>query len=111
VICPASLKSQWRMEIERVSCRTCHLVLGGRRTGQPIPQNPPFSPSATTTGGKGHQADRANLLGSHHPRRRAAHQKLGAKTSRIIHLSVPPFALVLSGTPLENRLEELYTPS
>jgi len=28
IICPASLKSQWRLEIERATDRTCCLVLG-----------------------------------------------------------------------------------
>jgi len=32
-----------------------------------------------------------------------------AKTSRVIKGLVSPYALVLSGTPLENRLEELYS--
>ena len=32
-----------------------------------------------------------------------------SKTSRLIKSLKSPFALVLSGTPLENRLEELYT--
>jgi SNF2 family DNA or RNA helicase len=29
VICPASLKSQWRNEIQRFSDRDCQLILGG----------------------------------------------------------------------------------
>jgi SNF2 family DNA or RNA helicase len=31
VICPASLKSQWRLEIKRFSSRSCRLVLGGAK--------------------------------------------------------------------------------
>jgi SNF2 family DNA or RNA helicase len=31
VICPASLKSQWRIEIERFSHRSCQLILGSAK--------------------------------------------------------------------------------
>ena len=31
VICPASLKSQWRLEIKRFSTRSCQLVLGSAK--------------------------------------------------------------------------------
>jgi hypothetical protein len=43
VICPASVKSQWRMEIERFTGRECRLVLGSAAWARP-------SSSTTATG-------------------------------------------------------------
>ena len=49
VVCPTSLKSQWRSEIERFSDRSCQLVLGARPSGPPSTTTMRSSPSATTS--------------------------------------------------------------
>jgi len=109
VVCPASVKSQWRIEIERFSERTCQLVLGGaaERAGQygqaffticnyeqvlrdlPAIERVPWDLIILDEGQR--------------------IKNWEAKTARVIKGLVSPYALVLSGTPLENRLEELYS--
>jgi len=110
IICPTSLKFQWSSEIRRFSERTCHVVLGG------------------------HKDRPAQYAGEHFfticnyeqvLRDIAAIERMAwdliildegqriknweAKTSRIVKGLKSPFALVLSGTPLENRLDELFS--
>jgi len=110
VICPASLKSQWRSEVHRFSERDCQLVLGSaaERAGQ-------YDNGCFFTICNYEQVLRDIL----------AIEKVAwdliildegqriknweAKTSRIIKALRSPFALVLSGTPLENRLDDLFS--
>jgi superfamily II DNA or RNA helicase len=109
VVCPASVKSQWRIEIERFSDRGCRLVLGGAaeravQYGQaffsicnyeqvlrdlPAIERMPWDLIILDEGQR--------------------IKNWEAKTARVIKGLVSPYALVLSGTPLENRLEELYS--
>ncbi|MEZ6133492.1 MAG: DEAD/DEAH box helicase [Pirellulaceae bacterium] len=110
VVCPASLKSQWRNEIAKFSGRSCQLVIGkgDERATQ-------------------YQADKFFTICNYEQVMRdlapieAAHWDLiildegqriknwESKTSQVIRALSSQFALVLSGTPLENRLDELYT--
>ena len=110
VICPASVKSQWRLEIERFTSRDCRLVLGSaaERALQ------------YAEGGFFTVCNYEQVLRDLDAIERVAWDLIildegqriknwEAKTSRIIKGLVSPYALVLSGTPLENRLEELYS--
>ena len=110
VICPASLKSHWRMEIERFSARSCQLVLGSaeERAGQ-------YDNSCFFTVCNYEQALR-DFLAIERVRWDLIILDEGqriknweAKTSQVIKALRSPFALVLSGTPLENRLDELFS--
>lgn len=110
VVCPASLKSQWRSEIGRFCGRSCQLVIGSaeERVGQ-------YESDTFFT-----ICNYEQILRDH-----ATVERIGwdliildegqriknweSKTSQLIKTLRSPFALVLSGTPLENRLEELYT--
>ncbi|HSO20476.1 MAG TPA: DEAD/DEAH box helicase, partial [Desulfosarcina sp.] len=110
IICPASLKSQWRSEIRRFSDRSVRLVLGGHKDRQ-----------------EQYRGDRFFTICNYEQVLRdvLAIERVNwdliildegqriknweAKTSRIIKALKSTFALVLSGTPLENRLEELYS--
>ena len=110
VVCPASLKSQWKSEIERFCNRTCQVVLGSadERAAQ-------------------YESDAFFKICNYEQvvRDEAIVQRIAwdliildegqriknweSKTSRVFKTLKSTFALVLSGTPLENRLEELYT--
>jgi len=110
VVCPASLKSQWRSEIGRFCDRPSQLVVGSaeERVGQ-------------------YESDRFFTICNYEQilRDHATVERIDwdliildegqriknweSKTSQLIRTLRSPFALVLSGTPLENRLEELYT--
>jgi hypothetical protein len=110
VVCPASLKSQWRAEIERCCGRSVQIVGGpvAERAGQ-------YDNDCFYTICNYEQVLRDIL----------AVERVGwdliildegqriknweAKTSRTIKGLRSRFALVLSGTPLENRLDELYS--
>jgi hypothetical protein len=110
VICPASIKSQWRLEIMRFSDRSHQLVLGPskERASQ-------YNERCFFTICNYEQVLR-DLL----PIERVKWDLIildegqriknwEAKTSRVIKALKSPFALVLSGTPLENRLDELFS--
>lgn len=110
VVCPASLKSQWRSEIGRFCGRTSQLVMGSaeERVGQY--DNDTFFTICNYE----------QILRDHPTVERIQWDLIildegqriknwESKTSRLVNTLKSPFALVLSGTPLENRLEELYT--
>ncbi len=110
VICPASLKSQWRNEIHRFCGRDVQLI-GGRtaeRAGQ-------YANECFFTVCNYEQVLRDilaiepvtwDLIILDEGQRI---KNWEAKTSRVIKGLKSRFALVLSGTPLENRLDELYS--
>lgn len=110
VICPASLKSQWRSEIRQFSQRSCQLVLGSHkdRPGQ-------YADDHFFTICNYEQVLRDILAIETVPwdliilDEGQRIKNWEAKTSRIIKGLKSPFALVLSGTPLENRLDELFS--
>jgi len=110
VICPASLKSQWRAEIERFSDRDCQLILGkaDERSAQ-------YGNDAFFTICNYEQVLRDiqeiervswDLIILDEAQRI---KNWEAKTSQVVKALKSPFALALSGTPLENRLDELYS--
>src|SRR5213594_4175344 len=110
VICPASVKSQWRSEIRRFGDRDCQLISGSiaLRGGQ-------YANDCFFTVCNYEQVlrdilsiERVNwdLIILDDGQRI---KNWEAKTSRVIKGLRSTFALVLSGTPLENRLDELYS--
>jgi hypothetical protein len=110
VVCPASLKSQWRSEIGRFSGRTSQLVLGSAEERVAQYGNDTFFTICNYE----------QILRDHPAVEQIKWDLIildegqriknwESKTSRVINSLQSPFALVLSGTPLENRLEELYT--
>ena len=110
VVCPASLKSQWQSEIARFSGRSAQIVAGtvAQRTAQ-------YDSEAFFTICNYEQVLR-DLLSIEQVRWDLIVLDEGqriknweAKTSRVIKALKSRFALVLSGTPLENRLDELYS--
>jgi superfamily II DNA or RNA helicase len=110
IVCPTSLKSQWRSEIRRFSDHSVRLVLGSHKE-----RPAQYAGDQFFTVCNFEQVLRDIL----------AIERVGwdliildegqriknweAKTSRILKALKSPFALVLSGTPLENRLDELFS--
>lgn len=110
VVCPTSLKSQWKSEIERFSDRTVQLVSGASHERSSQYSGESFFTvcnyeqvmrdlaSVERTGWDLIVLDEGQRI-----------KNWEAKTSRVIKGLRSRFALVLSGTPLENRLDELYS--
>lgn len=110
VICPTSLKSQWRNEVQRFSNRSCQLVLGAAAERAEQYDNEEFFtvcnyeqvlrdlPSIERVKWDLIVLDEAQRI-----------KNWEAKTTNTVKRLQSRFALVLSGTPLENRLDELYS--
>ena len=110
VVCPASLKSQWRSEIRRFSDRSVQLVVGGAAERAKLYDNDSFFTVCN------YEQVLRDILAIERVRWDLIVLDEGqriknweSKTSRVIKGLRSPFALVLSGTPLENRLDELYS--
>ncbi|MDA0337459.1 MAG: DEAD/DEAH box helicase [bacterium] len=110
VICPASLKSQWRSEIHRFSDRSCQLVLGSAAQRALQYGNDGFFTICN------YEQVLRDILPIEQVRWDLIVLDEGqriknweARTSQIVKSLRPPFALVLSGTPLENRLDDLFS--
>jgi superfamily II DNA or RNA helicase len=110
IVCPASLKSQWLIEIRRFSDRTCQLIMGSARD-----RHAQYACDSFFIVCNYEQVLRDinaienvswDLIILDEAQRI---KNWEARTSRIIKALRSEFALVLSGTPLENRLEELFS--
>ena len=110
VISPASLKSQWREEINRFCHRDCQIVIGSAAERAEHYQNDTFFTLCNYE-----QVLRdASVIADQHwdliildEGQRIKNWE--AKTSQTIKALRSRFALVLTGTPLENRLDDLYS--
>jgi len=110
VVCPASLKSQWRLEIKRFSNRSCRLVLGSAKDRPAQYDSDSFftvcNYEQVLRDFLSIERIRWDLIILDEGQRI---KNWEAKTSRVIKALKSPFALVLSGTPLENRIDELFS--
>ena len=110
IICPASLKSQWRGEIRRFSDRDGQIVLGSAAERPRQYDNGCFFTICNYE-----QVLRDILAIEKIPwdlivlDEGQRIKNWEAKTSRVVKGLRSPFALVLSGTPLENRLDDLFS--
>lgn len=110
IVCPASLKSQWRNEIAKFSGRSTQIVLGnGAERVEQYNSDTFFTicnyeqvlrdvTAIETVSWDLILLDEGQRI-----------KNWESKTSNVIRMLDSPFRLVLSGTPLENRLGELYT--
>ena len=110
IVCPASLKSQWASEIERFSTRDAQLVMGPRdERAEQYREGAFFTICNYEQVLRDHQEidfvkwdliilDEAQRI-----------KNWEAKTTAVIKSLRSPYALVLTGTPLENRLDDLYS--
>lgn len=110
VICPTSLKSQWRNEIQRFSGRNVQLILGSAEERAEQYDNECFFTVCN------YEQVLKDMLSIERVKWDLIILDEGqriknweAKTSNVVKSLKSPFALVLSGTPLENRLDELYS--
>lgn len=110
VVCPASLKSQWQLEINRFCGRSSQLIMG---SGAERDQQYGTDVFFTICNYEQVNRDLANVeqvnwdLIILDEGQRIKNWE--SKTSQIVRSLKSTFALVLSGTPLENRLDDLYT--
>lgn len=110
VICPASLKSQWVAEIEKFSDLSSQLVVGNsdERAGQ-------YASGAFFTICNYEQVLRDQIVIEPVPwdliilDEGQRIKNWETKTSNVIKNLRSPYALVLTGTPLENRLDDLFS--
>jgi superfamily II DNA or RNA helicase len=110
VICPASLKSQWRSEIRKFCDRDVQLISGplAERAGQYGNEcfftvcN--YEQVLRDMGAIGKTSWDLIILDEGQ-----RIKNWESKTSRMVKCLRSRFALVLSGTPLENRLDDLYS--
>ena len=110
VICPASVKAQWRSEIRRFSTRDCQIVLGKAES-----RAEQYERDCFFTVCNYEQVLRDIVAVERVPwdlivlDEGQRIKNWEAKTSGVIKSLRSRFALVLSGTPLENRLDDLYS--
>lgn len=110
VVCPASLKSQWRSEIHRFCDRDVQLIGGAAAQRAAQYDNDCFFTVCN------YEQVLRDILAIEPVKWDLIILDEGqriknweAKTSNVIKSLKSRFALVLSGTPLENRLDELYS--
>ena len=110
VVCPASVKSQWRSEIRRFCDKDCQLVLGSAQERASQYDNGCFFTICN------YEQVLRDILAIEKAKWDLIILDEGqriknweTKTSRVIKGLKSPFALVLSGTPLENRLDDLFS--
>lgn len=110
VVCPASVKAQWRREIERFSGHGATVVLGNARERARQYQGEAFfticNYEQVLRDAGAIASARFDLVILDEAQRI---KNWEARTSRVVKALRSPFALALSGTPLENRLDELYS--
>jgi superfamily II DNA or RNA helicase len=110
IVCPTSLKHQWQREIERCSSRTA-LVVGGLRARREVhfAADAFFKVTNYDTVYRDLdliQAWSPDLVVLDEAQRI---KNWSTRTARSVKKIAAPYALVLTGTPLENRLEELIS--
>ena len=108
VVCPASLKYQWQSEIARFSGREARVIGGGRAARQAAFAE---ADGCKITNYEKLQPD-LDLIAGWAPELVIVDEAQRVKNwntiaARALRLIDSPYAIVLTGTPLENRLEEL----
>lgn len=110
IICPASLKSQWKSEIGRFSGRSTQIVLGtGAERCEQYASDTFFTIcnyEQVLRDLTAIESTKWDLIILDEGQRI---KNWESKTSNTIRQLESPFRLILSGTPLENRLGELFT--
>ncbi len=111
VVCPASLKAEWEEQIGNATDRRCRIVFGPlhRRIGQY--KNPEFY---SITNYEQIRSDVEHI--GHHLKpdlvildEAQRIKNWRTQTAEAVKKLESPFAFVLTGTPLENRIDEVYS--
>lgn len=110
VVCPASLKHQWAREIRRFTSFSANIVEGGLRDRRNTYQNPAFFTIINYEVALRDEDElrrlRPDLIILDEAQRI---KNWRTKTADAVKRLRSPYAFVLTGTPLENRLDELYS--
>lgn len=110
IVCPISLKYQWKSEIEKFTDSTVDVIEGNSYTRQKQYQDEGFykivSYNAVVTDSHFIRVAEPDLVILDEAQRIKNWKTITAKTVKKI---TSPYAIVLTGTPLENKLEELYS--
>jgi hypothetical protein len=111
VVCPASLKAEWEEQIARFTDRPARSVFGARPARLAAYREPVFFTIVNYEQVLGDAADINDIL---HPdvvvldeAQRIKNWQI--KTARRVKSLRSPYAFVLTGTPVENRIDELYS--
>ena len=111
IVCPTSLKHQWLREIERISERSAEVVAGNPvDRAEAIAREGPFFKLVnydTVHADLDAIADWGPDLVILDEAQRI--KNWATRTARSVKKIASPYAIVLTGTPLENRLEELVS--
>jgi len=110
VIAPASVKYQWETEIHKFTTRPVQVIEGGKETRQEQYEEPTFfrlvNYEQVVRDREAINAWKPDLVILDEAQRI---KNWEAKTSREVKKLRSRYAIVLTGTPLENKLEELYS--
>ncbi len=112
IVCPTSLKQQWYREIERFSDRSAHVISGSKhRRAQEFLDNSKSSIKITNYDTIHFDIETINkwtpdLIILDEAQRI---KNWNTRTAKSVKQLKSPYAIVLTGTPLENRLEELIS--
>jgi hypothetical protein len=111
IVCPASLKAEWEEQIARFADRSARSVFGPRPARLAAYRDPPFFTIVNYEQVLGDAEaindvlapdivvlDEAQRIKNWH-----------TKTARKVKSLRSPYAFVLTGTPVENRIDELYS--
>jgi superfamily II DNA or RNA helicase len=110
IVCPASLKHQWAREIQRFTSFSTNIVEGGLGVRRNTYQNPAFFTIVNYELVLRDEEDLRILQPDLVILDEAQRIKnWRAKTADAVKRLRSPYAFVLTGTPLENRLDELYS--
>jgi SNF2 family DNA or RNA helicase len=111
VVCPASLKAEWEEQVARFSGRGTRCVFGPRQDRQAAYREPPFFTIVNYEQVLA-DADDLNALLTPDVVVLDEAQRIKnwhTKTAKRVKELRSPYAFVLTGTPIENRIDELYS--
>src|SRR5712691_5861803 len=111
VVCPASLKTEWEEQIARFCDRSTRLVFGSRTQRRAAYQDPAFFTIVNYEQVLGDAEDINGILKPDVVVLDEAQRikNWQTKTARRVKSLRSPYAFVLTGTPLEIRIDELYS--
>ncbi len=111
VVCPASLKAEWEEQIARFTERAARLVFGSRPQRLAAYREPAFFNIVNYEQVLADAEDINTVLAPDVVVLDEAQRikNWQTKTARRVKALRAPYAFVLTGTPLENRIDELYS--
>jgi superfamily II DNA or RNA helicase len=111
IVCPASLKGEWQEQIDRFSGATTRLVNGSRPARLHQYAEPSFFTvvnyeQVVIDAGEINRLVKPDVVILDEAQRI---KNWHTKTARVVKSLAAPYAFVLTGTPIENRIDEIYS--